>query len=173
MKFADRWSSYFYKVACAVASNSKCFSRSIGAILVKDKSIISTGYNGPARGIPLCNSRHVEEGEKKIYLGSAELVCPRRVLGYKSGEGLDICIAAHAETNCIANAARMGVCTYGSSMYMTCEIPCKNCLTLIINAGIQHLIVSEIKFYDKQTQYLVDNSKLVISDYSGSAYRKD
>jgi dCMP deaminase len=147
----DKWDSYFIGIAKAVAGKSPCLSRQIGAILVRDRSIIATGYNGPARGIPHCDTR-----------GTQPERCPRQELGYKSGEGLDFCIAEHAERNTIANAARMGVTTLGATMYMTCGIPCKNCLTLIINAGITELVCCGLDTYDKMSEFIIQHSSLVI-----------
>lgn len=121
-----RWDSYFHSICIAIASKSPCLSRKIGAILVRDRSIISTGFNGPARGYPHC----IDE-------------CPRKLKGYKSGEGLIECPAAHAEGNCIANAARIGASTINAILYMNCIIPCKDCMVLLVNAGIVEVVVEE------------------------------
>lgn len=128
-----RWDKYFHTICEAVSSKSPCLSRQIGAVLVRDKSIISTGYNGPARGFPHC------EGS----------TCPRKIAGHKSGEGLEHCPAAHAETNAIANAARVGVNASGSTLYMNSVIPCKFCAVSIVNAGIEEVVVSFMDFYHK------------------------
>jgi dCMP deaminase len=168
--------SYYLRIAQAVASESKCLSRQIGAILVKDKSIISTGYNGPPRGVPHCDERYtcdaylMESLEKingpRVY---DPKVCPRRAMGFQSGEGLHFCIASHAEVNCINNAARQGIATYGSSMYLSCEIlPCKSCLCEIINAGIQEVVVVEYNPYDRTSLFLIQHSGLRIRTYSAS-----
>ena len=166
----DRWNRYFYRIASAVAGNSQCLSRQIGAVLVRNKSIISTGYNGPARGIPRCDSRTITRNGSIIYTPHYDGECPRRVLGALSGQMLDICVAAHAEVNCIANAARNGVNTFGSTMYMTCEIPCKDCMAVIINAGVSNLVVADIKFYDDQAKYEVDKSHMSVRDFYGNTY---
>jgi dCMP deaminase len=141
----NKWDAYFRNICNAVATKSPCLSRNIGAILVRDKSIISTGYNGPARGIPHCTD-----------------ICPRRKYGYVSGTHMEMCLAQHAEENCISNAARSGVSTVGSTLYMNTYIPCKNCLSTLINAGIVEVVIDEIKFYDKYTQFVVDNSSIKI-----------
>ena len=78
--------------------------------------------------------------------------CPRKVLGYKSGEGLGWCTAEHAERNTIANAARLGVSTLGTTLYMNCVFPCKSCLTLLTNAGIKEIVIESAEFYDKQAK---------------------
>ena len=142
-----RWDDYFLKVATVVASNSKCQSRQIGAVLVKDKAIISTGYNGPPRGVPHCER------------------CPRQLQGYKSSEGLHLCPATHAEANCIVQAAKNGICTNNSIMYLTCNVPCKNCLALIINAGIEEVVCVSLDWYDELSPFLVAQSDLIIREY--------
>ena len=160
---------YFLDVCTAVAKNSKCLSRQIGAILVRDKSIISTGYNGPPRGVMHCVDR-IRGGDSllkdKILLGkNDESKCPRQLLGYLSGEGLEWCIAGHAERNALINAARNGIETNGAKMYMTCGIPCKDCLIEIINAGIEELIVTKELYYDNISPFLVKQSKIKVRVY--------
>lgn len=129
-----RWDIYFHDLCKTIASKSPCLSRQIGAVIVRDKSVISTGYNGPPRGYTHCNETMT--------------ICPRHARGYKSGEHLDECPAAHAETNCIANAARIGASTVDSTLYMntTC-LPCKDCMALLINAGVVEVVVEELNLY--------------------------
>ena len=129
-----RWDTYFHSICVAVATKSPCLSRQIGAILVRDKSIIATGYNGPARGYPHC----IDE-------------CPRRLSGFKSGEGLEHCPASHAEMNCVANAARIGTNTCGSTLYMNSLLPCKFCAVILVNAGISEIVVDETKPYHEMS----------------------
>jgi len=157
-----------------VAKNSKCLSRQIGSILVRDKSIISTGYNGPPRDFPHCNERYLIDPElrkalKKINKDPDDPryhnICPRYVLGYKSGQGLEWCVAAHSEKNAIVNAAREGICTKGSTLYMTCSVPCSQCLVSIINAGITEIVVTSKSFYDLSAQYLIKNSNLICREF--------
>lgn len=168
------WDGYFLKIATSVAENSKCLSRRIGAILVRDKSVISTGYNGPPRGVPHCDERYsCDPYLAETIAGTAGLtrpdvpVCPRRLLGYASGEGTQLCIASHAEVNCINNAARNGVCTLGATLFLSCAIlPCKNCLCEIINAGIVEVVVVEMQPYDRTSLYILRHSGLKIRTYS-------
>lgn len=165
------WDRYYFLIASAVASNSKCFSTKVGAILVYDKSIIATGYNGPARGIPRCDHRFEHDPAITAYRKSHEPFpestgCPRKSLGFKSGEALDLCVATHGEANCIANAARHGVRTFGSTMYITCGIPCKDCLSLIINAGIEEVVCTDLHYYDRESKYIFQNSKLIAREYT-------
>lgn len=178
MSVPNDWDEYFLKIARAVGENSKCLSRQIGAILVRDKSIISTGYNGPPRGVPHCSERY---GCDKYLISELERIsgksgpvdtriCPRRQAGYGSGEGLDLCVASHAEVNCINNAARQGIQTNGSTMYLSCSIlPCKNCLCEIINAGIREVVVVEYRPYDRTSLFLIEHSGLSIRTYRTAA----
>jgi len=165
------WDEYFYQVAKVVASKSKCMSRQIGAVLIRDKSIVSTGYNGPPRGVPHCNVRHFYDMKLFEELRSVDhnitrdkeiKFCPRRILGFKSGKGLEWCIAGHAERNALINAARLGVSTKGCIMVMTCSIPCTPCLVEIINAGISEIVVENLSFYDISAKYLIENSNLKV-----------
>jgi len=140
-----RWDKYFHTICIAVASKSPCLSRQIGAILVRDNSVISTGFNGPARGYFHC------EGE-----------CPRKKMGFASGEGLIHCPAAHAEGNCIANAARIGASTVGSTLYMNCVIPCKDCMVLLVNAGISEIVADDIKLYHEMSAEIASIGRIGI-----------
>jgi len=154
------WDKYFLQIARMVGEQSKCFSRQVGVVLVRDKSIISTGYNGPPRRVPHCNERSKQE------------MCPRQVEGYKSGEGLHMCVAAHAELNVILNAARMGVCTNGTTLYCDCGVPCKNCLIASINAGIEEIVCTNMDYYDDLSPFLLANSDIrvrmvIIGDKNG------
>jgi len=164
----DGWDDYFYNICRQVARNSKCLSRRIGAVLVRDKSIVSTGYNGPPRGIPRCDMRWQLDGIfSDKYLKTVEGVelkgvCPRKAMGFKSGEGLEVCIATHAEVNSIVNAASQGVCTKGTSLFMSCAVPCHNCMQVIINAGVKEIIVTSLATYDDAALYLLKQSDVGI-----------
>jgi len=172
----NKWDKYFLDVCNTVAGNSKCLSRKIGAIIIRDKSIISTGYNGPPRGVPSCTRRYHYDGDnlidKSFYmacLGKEKFVyddhCPRQTLGFKSGEGLEWCVAGHAERNSIVNAAREGVSVKGAIMYMNCPVPCTPGLVEIITAGISEIVVTEMIYYDKMSEYLIKNSQLLVRQY--------
>jgi dCMP deaminase len=139
------WDQYFLNICQAVAENSKCLSRKLGAVLVRHNSIVATGYNGPARGVAHCTD-----------------TCPRRKAGYPSGEGLHLCPATHAEANCIANAARLGVCTEGCTLYLNWLTPCKDCLSLLINAGIDEIVTSSTGTYDYLTGKILESPDVYI-----------
>jgi len=92
-------------------------------------------------------------------------ICPRYALGYKSGEGLVICCASHSERNCILNAARHGICTNESSLYLNTNIPCKDCLLELINAGIKEIVCTDNSFYDNMSMFIVRYSNLKIRTF--------
>jgi len=170
------WDEWFHLMCTSVAKKSQCLSRQIGAVLVKDNSIISTGYNGPPRGVPHCGHRHkldsnlMEEYQQKGLSASAieemtATICPRYIIGYQSGEGLDLCVAGHAERNALINAARAGIKTKNCKLYMDCGIPCTPCLVEIINAGIAEIIVTKWQYYDRSAEYVLKNSNLLCRVY--------
>jgi len=143
-----RWDTYFYSICVAVASKSPCLSRQIGAILVRNKRIVSTGFNGPPVNYPHC------------------LTCPRKEQGFKSGEGLHICPATHAEGNCIATAALNGISTLNTALYMNCIIPCKDCMALLINAGVKEIIVvSKSKPYHYLALEMAKHTNIKIREF--------
>ncbi len=160
------WNIRMMEAARYFGTWSKCLSRGIGAVIVRDKTILSTGYNGPPRGVRECHTNErIGELVKNFYdtpvdLGIANKLwkekgtkCPRQILGFKSGEGMHICIAGHAEANAVANAAREGVRITGATMYCHCGLPCQECCKMIIGGGIQkiyHLWTE--KDYDKQSR---------------------
>ena len=161
----------FLELCNTLAKNTKCFSRKIGAVLVRNKTIVGTGYNGPPRGVPHCDERYLVDPvlqnalrEKKIPIDRTR--CPRQVLGFKSGEGLDWCVAGHGERNALINAARLGVKTEGCTLYMNCGVPCTPCLVEIINAGIKEIVVTKMEYYDISAEYLVKNSDLLVRVYT-------
>lgn len=194
------WDHYFYLMAKTAASNSKCLSRKIGCVIADGHTIISTGYNGPPRGIITCDRRWLadpairkeynsregvapifHEGEpgdmlslsSQRYKEEFEGKCPRYVkaMGFKSGQGLEWCVAGHAERNAIVNAARKGLpALEGMAIYMTCGVPCTPCLIEIINSGIVEIVCTEVAFYDfdRSCKYLIDNAqnlKLRVFDF--------
>ena len=164
------WDTYFHSICVAVPSKSPCLSRKIGAVLVRDHSIVATGYNGPSRGIPHCGHERFlkdstlakEFNMKSFHPSRMNKECPRRILGYESGIHMELCPAQHAEVNAISNAARLGVSVLGSILYMNCVIPCKNCFGALINSGVAEIVVDDTKVYDNHTQYLINNSTIKI-----------
>lgn len=117
------WDEYFMRIAEVVASRSSCVKRRVAAVVVKDRRIISTGYNGTPRGTSNCN----EDG------------CPRCLSLAPSGTGLGECLCSHAEENAIVQASYHGVSLKGASIYSTFS-PCLICTKMIINAGIEEVV---------------------------------
>ena len=115
------WDEYFMIIAKLVASRSTCLSRPCGAVIVKDKRILATGYNGSMPKAPHC----LDEGE-----------CFRRKIKAPEQGKYDYCRAVHAEANAIAQAARLGVSIKGATIYQTL-FPCYNCLKLMASVGIK------------------------------------
>ena len=113
------WDEYFMQIAHQVATRSTCLRRHVGAVVVREKRILTTGYNGPPRGVPHCDV----------------VGCLREQLGIPSGQRQEICRGLHAEQNAIIQAALHGVSTEGGTVYITHQ-PCITCAKMIINAGI-------------------------------------
>lgn len=151
------WDDFFGSVCETLAKNSKCLSRQIGAVVVKDKFIIASGYNGPPSGVQHCDQR-TNTGK-----------CPRQAQGYLSGKGLDKCPAAHAEANAIFMAARYGISLDGGTLYLSknCPVPCKDCLIAVIQAGIKEVVVGKVgNYYDFMSGYLIEHSGLKVREYN-------
>jgi len=117
------WTQYFMDITELVAKRSTCTRRAVGAILVKDKRILATGYNGAPSGIRHCS----------------ETGCLREQLGVPSGERHELCRGVHAEQNAIVQAAYYGVSINGATLFCT-NLPCSICAKLLINAGIKKIV---------------------------------
>ena len=118
----DKWDARFMEMAEVIAGWASCYQkdRKIGAVIVKNKRIVTTGYNGAPAGIKTC----VERGE-----------CLRKKLGIASGTKHEICYAIHAEQNAIIQAAKLGSSIDGATLYCTHQ-PCVICAKMIVNSGI-------------------------------------
>jgi len=171
----ERWDLYFYKICCAVASKSPCLSRQIGAILVRDNSVVSTGYNGPPRGVSHCGSARLKTDQALIHEIAARglewkeeynSMCPRKILDFKSGEGLEWCPAQHAEENAVSNAARLGVSVNGTTLYLNTQPPCQRCLGTLINAGIVEIVALTLNHYDPLVGLLMSNTEILLRTFS-------
>ncbi len=118
------WDEYFMEIAEIVKTRATCLRREVGAVIVRDHRIITTGYNGAPTGLAHCTE-----------LG----FCERERLGIPSGQRHELCRALHAEQNAIIQAAQMGVSTEGATIYITLQ-PCVICAKMIINAGIKRIV---------------------------------
>ncbi len=117
------WNEYFMSITAMVAKRSTCLRRHVGAILVKDKRILATGYNGAPSGL-----RHCEE-----------VGCLRENTSVPSGERHELCRGLHAEQNAIIQAAYHGISIRGATLYCTNK-PCVICSKMLINAGIRKIL---------------------------------
>jgi len=131
------WDIHFMKEAKLWMQRSKCRSRKIGSVLVKDKYVIATGCNGPPSGVPHCDYRD-DCGNYTDHFVSDK--CPRKRMGFESGCGMEYCVSIHAEINPIMQAAKMGIPTDGAILYCYCGTPCINCAKEIIQAGIKRVV---------------------------------
>ena len=125
----DKWDARFMELAEVISTWASCYQqdRKIGAVIVKNKRIVTTGYNGAPAGIKTC----VERGE-----------CLRKKLGIPSGTKHEICYAIHAEQNAIIQAAKLGISIEGATLYCTHQ-PCVICAKMIVNSGIAKVIYGE------------------------------
>ncbi len=134
------WDEFFLKTAYLVAERSTCLRRMVGAVLVKDKRIIATGYNGAPSGHKHC----------------LDVGCMRKELKIPRGERYEICRAIHAEQNCIVQCAKHGIPTQGSILYCTLK-PCMMCAREICNTGIKEIIVCGNYSDDTSDKYLEES----------------
>ena len=136
------WNEYFMAIAEQVASRSTCDRKHVGAVIVRDKTILSTGYNGSLRGAPHCDDagHDIENGH-----------CVRTV---------------HAEANAVAQAAKNGVAIDGSEIYVTAS-PCLTCFKLVANCGIRTVYYKEFYRDDRITEYARQSSIRLV--YMGSS----
>lgn len=141
------WDEYFMNIARVVALRGNCIKRKIAAVIVKDKRIISTGYNGTPRGVTNCS-----EGG-----------CPRCNGFGASGEKLDECICSHAEENAIVQAAYHGVSIKDSTIYTTYS-PCLICTKMIINSGIAEVVYNR--------EYVINEVPLKLLEEAGVKVRQ-
>jgi len=141
------WDEYFMKMAHLVSSRSTCLRRKVGAVLVKDRRILATGYNGAPQGLPHCE----------------ETGCLRKKLKVPSGVRHEICRGLHAEQNVIIQAALHGVSIKGSTLYITCA-PCSICAKMIINAGIKKVIYED-DYPDKMAEEFLKKAGVKLERY--------
>ncbi|MCX8022383.1 MAG: cytidine/deoxycytidylate deaminase family protein [Syntrophorhabdaceae bacterium] len=120
------WDSYFMEIAHIVSKRSTCIRRSVGALIVKGKRILSTGYNGAPTGLTHC----LDTG------------CLRSKMNIASGERHELCRGLHAEQNAIIQAAYHGVSIEGADIYTT-HMPCSICAKMIVNAGIKKIFYGD------------------------------
>lgn len=138
------WDEYFLEVAYLVAKRATCLRRQVGAVLVKDKRILATGYNGAPSGLKHC----------------IDIGCLREKLNIPSGERQELCRGLHAEQNVLVQAALYGISTRESILYVTNQ-PCVICAKMLINAGIKEIIISS-GYPDKLARKFLKEAKIKV-----------
>jgi dCMP deaminase len=138
------WDTYFMEIAGIVSRRSTCVRRSVGALIVKDKRILSTGYNGAPSGLGHCGDHGCVRAERNV----------------ASGERHELCRGLHAEQNAIIQAAYHGVPIKGGSLYST-HLPCSICVKMIINAGIINVLYLE-GYPDELAANLIQESGIIV-----------
>lgn len=141
------WDEYFIEITRLVARRSTCMRRKVGAVLVKDKNILATGYNGAPSGVAHC----------------LDVGCMRERLGVVSGERHELCRGLHAEQNAIIQAAKHGTNINGAILYCT-TMPCVICSKMIINAGIER-IVFEGGYPDRLAEEMIEEAGLSVERF--------
>ena len=151
MKISNKWDKRFMELTETIATWSSCYqsNRHVGAVIVKDKRVLSTGYNGAPVGVKSCE----EKGE-----------CLRKKLNIPSGTKHELCFAVHAEQNAIAQAAKLGINIEGATLYCTHQ-PCVICAKIIINAGISRVVYKE-GYPDEFSLQLFEEANIQVERYS-------
>jgi len=138
------WDEYFLELARLVSKRSTCLRRQVGAVLVKDKKILTTGYNGAPSGTKHCT----------------DIGCLREKMKIPSGERHELCRGLHAEQNVLLQAALHGTSTKGSTLYITNQ-PCMICAKMLINAGIKEIVIAD-GYPDKLAKDFLREAKIKV-----------
>ena len=143
------WDEYFMKITNVVSERSTCLRRQVGAIIVLDRRIISTGYNGAPAGLEHCR----------------EVGCLRKDLNIPSGQRHELCRGLHAEQNAIIQAAVHGVSVKGGTIYIT-HSPCVVCAKMLVNAGLEKIICQE-GYPDELTDEILEAAGISLEYING------
>ncbi len=146
------WEEYFMDITRLVAKRATCLRRQVGAVLVKDKRLLATGYNGAPSGLAHC----------------LEVGCLREKNQIPSGERHELCRGLHAEQNAIIQAAFHGISIQGATLYCT-NLPCIICAKMVINAGIKEIIYDG-GYADTLTQEMLLEAGIPIRQRAGKAH---
>ncbi|MCX5895934.1 MAG: cytidine/deoxycytidylate deaminase family protein [Proteobacteria bacterium] len=141
------WTEYFMDITRLVARRSTCIRRQVGAIVVKDKRVLATGYNGVPTGLAHCE----------------DVGCIREKNNIPSGQRHELCRGLHAEQNTIIQAAYHGISINGAILFCT-TLPCSICLKMLINAGIKGIIYEQ-GYPDDLTESLLQETDLTLTKY--------
>lgn len=143
------WDQYFMDITRVVATRSTCMRRQVGAIIVKDKRMLTSGYNGAPRGLSHCG----------------DIGCLRAANNIPSGQRHELCRGLHAEQNAIIQAALHGVAIEGATLYCTHQ-PCSACTKMIINAGITRIVYHD-GYPDQLALELIQEAGIICECYEG------
>ena len=149
------WDEYFTAIATQVAGRSTCLRRHTGAVLVKDKRILATGYNGTPSGLAHCE----------------EVGCLREQRGVASGSNHELCRGIHAEQNAVIQAAKHGIAIDGATIYST-HRPCVLCAKILINAGVVDIVYADA-YPDELSERLLAEAGLSTRHIDGSVALAD
>lgn len=144
------WDEYFMSIAAHVAGRSTCLRRQTGAVLVKEKRILATGYNGAPSGLEHCE----------------DAGCVRERLAVPSGSNHELCRGIHAEQNAVVQAARHGIGIEGAAVYCTHQ-PCVLCAKILLNAGVSEIVYAE-PYPDALAEELLRESGAVVRRFEGA-----
>ena len=142
------WDEYFMAMAYLAASRSTCLRRKVGAVIVRDRRLLATGYNGPPKGLAHCDVTG----------------CIRSELGVPRGERHELCRGLHAEQNAIIQAAVHGISVRGATIYVT-NHPCVVCAKMIINSEIEEIVYAE-GYPDRLSEIMLIESGLTVRRYA-------
>lgn len=145
------WDEYFMEMAEVAAKRSTCLRRKVGAVIVKNKQILASGYNGTPMGLPHCE----------------DVGCLREQLKVPSGKNHELCRGVHAEQNAICQAAFHGVSVKGATIYVTNQ-PCVVCTKMLINAGIERVVYAN-PYPDELAQEMMGESQMRIEVFKPDA----
>lgn len=193
----EKFIKKYMRIAKVIGEDQNpCYSRQIGVVIVnpEENRIVGTGYNGPPKGTLHCDDYNYleqivypmmsEQDKEKINAETHDSAkysttfarqfagcrnCPRKLLGYKSGEKSNMCSCQHAERNAITNS---NGATNGCSMFCWCGVPCWECTGAVINAGIKNLyLLKWPKDYDERSRWLLNYGKVKIKEFDEEYFR--
>jgi dCMP deaminase len=139
--------TYFMKMAELVATRSTCLRRQVGAVVVKEKRVLTTGYNGAPKGLKHCE----------------EVGCVREQNQVESGTRHELCRGVHAEQNAVIQAAYFGASIKDATMYTT-NFPCVMCAKILVNAGVREVVYKD-EYVDDLSKHILNESRVVVRRY--------
>ena len=138
------WDVYFMRITREVSQRSTCLRRKVGAVLVRDRRILATGYNGAPSGLEHCE----------------KVGCLRQLQNVPSGERHELCRGLHAEMNALIQAALFGISTANSTLYTTAQ-PCSLCAKMLINAGVKRIVMLD-DYPDELSKQMLSEASITL-----------